>query len=144
MRVPVVGVGGVVVQDGRALLIRRGKEPLKGRWVIPGGTVEWGEPLSSALVREMEEETGLIVRPRELLIAFDRLRHRDGEVEYHYVILDYLCTWVSGSPRPGSDAAGLVWARPEELAGLETPGKVTEVIGLAFSRLRLHWPLARG
>ncbi|HSF03959.1 MAG TPA: NUDIX domain-containing protein, partial [Solirubrobacterales bacterium] len=61
-----VGVGGVVVHEGRVLLIRRGKEPLYGRWVVPGGTVELGEPLETALVREMLEETGLEVEPVEL------------------------------------------------------------------------------
>ena len=74
---PVVGVGGVVVRDGRALLIRRGKPPLLGRWMIPGGTVEVGETLVEALVREMEEETGLRVEPQQVLTVVDRIE-RDG------------------------------------------------------------------
>jgi ADP-ribose pyrophosphatase YjhB (NUDIX family) len=100
---PVVGVGAVVVHDGRVLLIRRGKEPLRGRWLVPGGAVEWGETLQEALVREVEEETGLVVRPRELLVVLDRI-HRAagipaGEVEYHYVIVDYLCMGSGGCGR---------------------------------------------
>ena len=103
---PVVGVGGVVVHEGRVLLIRRGKQPLYGRWVVPGGTVELGEPLEEALVREMREETGLEVEPFELLTVFDRIE-RDGErVLYHYVIVDYLCRW-----RAGRGAGGLGCAR---------------------------------
>lgn len=97
---PVVGVGGVVIRDGEVLLIRRGKPPLYGRWVVPGGTVELGEPLERALVRELQEETGLVVEPLELLTVFDRIE-RDGEqVVYHYVIVDYLCRWLSGKHGP--------------------------------------------
>ena len=75
--------------DGRVVLIRRGKEPLRGRWVIPGGTVELGETLQEALVREMQEETGLVVRPREVVLVFDRIQREGPTVEYHYVIVDY-------------------------------------------------------
>ena len=98
---PVVGVGGVVVRDGQVLLIRRGKPPLYGRWVVPGGTVELGETLEEALVREMEEETSLRVEPIEVLTVFDRIE-RDGErVVYHYVIVDYLCRWLLGRGEGG-------------------------------------------
>jgi len=100
---PVVGVGGVVVRDGRALLVRRGKEPLYGRWVVPGGTVELGETLEEALVREMEEETGLLVEPVEVLTVFDRIDRDAGRVSYHYVIGDYLFRWRSGSVRDHDD-----------------------------------------
>lgn len=136
-----VGVGGIVVRDGRVLLIRRGKEPLRGAWVIPGGTVEWGETLVQALVREMEEETGLVVRPGELLIAFDRISSPPSGSSYHYVILDFLCEWVSGEPRAGSDAQEVRWARPEDLQAIGAPSKVVEVVALAFERLGLPWPL---
>ena len=89
-----VGVGAVVIHEGRVLLIRRGKEPLRGRWVVPGGTVELGETLEDAVVREVQEETGLTVAPREVVTVFDRIE-RDGEaVRYHYVIVDYLCDYV--------------------------------------------------
>jgi len=125
---PVVGVGGVVVRAGRVLLIRRGKEPLYGRWVVPGGTVELGETLEEALVREMEEETGLRVEPLEVLTVFDRIQ-RDGErVAYHYVIVDYLCRWLEGEARAASDALEVAWASPGELAAYDLPPKALEVV----------------
>src|SRR5262249_56324713 len=92
---PVVGVGAVIVHDGRVVLIKRGKPPLYGRWVVPGGTVELGETLEAAIVREVEEETGLVVTPREVLTVFDRIE-KDGEpVAYHFVVVDYLCDYLS-------------------------------------------------
>ena len=117
---PVVGVGGVVVRDGRVLLIRRGKQPLYGRWVVPGGTVELGETLEQALVREMSEETGLEVEPLEVLTVFDRIE-RDGEgVVYHYVIVDYLCRWLSGEAAAASDALDVAWAVARRAPGATT------------------------
>jgi len=131
---PVVGVGGVVVRDGRALLVRRGKPPLYGRWTVPGGTVELGETLEEAVVREMEEETGLRVEPLEVLAVFDRI-DRDGErVAYHYVIVDYLCRWRSGEARAASDALDVAWATPEDLARYELPEKALEVVRDALER----------
>lgn len=110
------------------LLIRRGKEPLLGRWVVPGGTVELGESLEGALVREMEEETGLTVRPLELLTVFDRIERQDGRVAYHYVIADYLCEYVAGTARAGSDALEVAFARPAELPAFDLPEKALEVV----------------
>ena len=125
---PVVGVGGVVVRDGRALIIRRGKEPLFGRWTVPGGTVELGETLEEALVREMEEETGLHVEPVEILTVFDRIQREDGRVVYHYVIVDYLCRWRSGEARAASDALEVAWTSAAELPGYDLPAKALEVV----------------
>ena len=141
-KAPVVGVGGVVVRDGRVLLIRRGKPPLLDRWVIPGGTVELGETLLEALVREMEEETALRVEPTELLTVFDRVE-RDAEgVVYHFVILDYLCRWLSGEAHAGSDAREVAWAGPAELDGYDLPAKVLEVVEDALRRVGAEPPLA--
>lgn len=134
-RQPGVGVGGVVVRDGRTLLIRRGKEPLLGRWVIPGGTVELGETLEGALVREMIEETGLEVAPVEVLTVFDRI-HREGEaVSYHYVIVDYLCRLLSGEARAGSDALEVAWASADELPAFDLPDKALAVVRQALRRV---------
>jgi 8-oxo-dGTP diphosphatase len=131
---PAVGVGGVVVRDGRVLLIRRGKEPLYGRWVVPGGTVELGETLEGALVREMEEETGLRVEPLEVLTVFDRIQREGERVLYHYVIVDFLCRWRSGEARAASDALDVAWARPEDLSLYDIPPKALEVVRDALRR----------
>jgi len=136
---PQVGVGGVVVADGRVLLIRRGKAPLLGRWSIPGGTVESGETLEQALVREMAEETGLDVAPVQLLTVFDRI-DRDGDrVVFHYVIVDYLCRCLSppATARAGSDALEARWVGAEELEPLNLTAKALEVVREAF-RLSLQ------
>jgi mutator protein MutT len=134
----VVGVGAVVVHEGRVLLIRRGKEPLRGRWLVPGGTVEWGETLQEAVVREVEEETGLVVRPRELLVVLDRI-HRTpgtpvGEVEYHYVIVDYLCDWVGGTLRAGSDAEEAAMVPVADLPAYDVPEAALAVVADGLRR----------
>jgi ADP-ribose pyrophosphatase YjhB (NUDIX family) len=125
----------VIIRDGRVVLIRRGKEPLRGRWVVPGGTVELGESLEEAVVRETLEETGLRVRPREVLVVFDRIERREGAVAYHYVIVDYLCDWIAGEPRAGSDAEAVAVASREELPGYDLPDKALEVVLDAFGRV---------
>jgi ADP-ribose pyrophosphatase YjhB (NUDIX family) len=142
-RHPRIGVGGVVVADGRVLLARRAKPPLLGRWSIPGGTVELGETLKEALVREMAEETRLEVEPLEVLAVFDRIQREGGEVVFHYVIVDYLCRHVSGSARAGSDAAEVAWAGPDELERFDLTAKANEVVTEAFrlaSAGRLAFP----
>jgi len=127
-------VGAVVIHEGRVLLIRRGKEPLRGRWVVPGGTVELGETLEAAIIREVQEETGLTVAPREIVTVFDRIE-RDGDlVRYHYVIVDYLCDYVCGSPRAASDAEDVALVAQADLPGYDLPAKALEVVLDAFRR----------
>ncbi len=104
----------MVIQEGRVLLIRRGKEPLKGHWSLPGGLLELGEPLLEGVIREVKEETGLLVEPIELVELLDRI-HRDGErVRYQYVIADYLCRVRGGTLCAGSDADEVRWAEHAE------------------------------
>ena len=111
---PLMGVGAVVVDRGRVLLVRRGAEPLKGHWSIPGGMLELGEPLTGGVVREVQEETGLIVEAVELVELLDRI-HREGErVRYHYVIADYLCRVTGGTLLAGSDADAVRWVERAE------------------------------
>lgn len=129
---PGVGVGGVVIHEGRVLLIRRGKAPLQGRWTVPGGTVELGETLEEALVREMREETGLEVRPRQVIAVFDRIERQGSEVRYHYVIVDYLCDFLSGTARAGSDAEAVALVAPDQLALYELPTQSHKVVLDAF------------
>ncbi len=129
---PGVGVGGVVFRDGRVLLIRRGKPPLLGRWMIPGGTVELGETLETALVREMAEETGLRVAPQQVLTVFERIEADGTKVSYHFVIIDYLCRWISGEACAGSDAQEVAWVREEDLPAYELTPKALEVVREGF------------
>jgi ADP-ribose pyrophosphatase YjhB (NUDIX family) len=111
---PLIGVGAVVVDEGRVLLVRRGTEPLRGQWSLPGGLLELGEPLTNGVVREVREETGLIVEPVELIELLDRI-HREGErVRYHYVIADYLCRLVGGALKAASDADAVRWVERAE------------------------------
>lgn len=142
---PSVGVGAVVVDDRRVLLIKRGKPPLFGRWVVPGGTVELGESLEQALVREVREETGLVVRPCAFLAVFDRIVRSDGDVRYHFVILDYLCERVSGEVAAASDALDACFVPPEDLERYELPPKALEVVldGLRHAGIPLPDPLPR-
>jgi 8-oxo-dGTP diphosphatase len=113
---PIVGVGAVIVDGDRVVLVQRAHEPLKGEWSLPGGTVEVGETLVDAVAREVREETGLNVRVGSLVEVLDRVhRGADGRVEYHFVLLDYKCTVLSGTLGHGSDASAACWARREDL-----------------------------
>jgi 8-oxo-dGTP diphosphatase len=114
---PVVGVGGVVISNGRALLVRRGAPPLQGEWSIPGGMLEIGETLSEGVRRELAEETGVEVRVLDLIEVFERiLLDAGGRAKYHYVVLDYLCEAIRGNARAGSDVIAVAWANDSELA----------------------------
>lgn len=116
---PLVGVGAVIVDDGRVLLVRRGTEPAKGRWSIPGGLIELGEMLQEALIREVREETGLVVEPVALIELLDRIYRQDDRVRYHYVIADYLCRVTGGSLAAASDADEVRWVERSAWAGEE-------------------------
>lgn len=111
---PLVGVGAIIVHENRVLLVRRGTEPMRGRWSIPGGLIEVGEMLSEALVREVREETGLEVEPVELVELLDRIHRENGRVRYHYVIADYLCRVTGGTLRAASDADEVRWVERAE------------------------------
>lgn len=141
-----VGVGGVIIDAGRALLIRRGSEPLLGEWSIPGGTLELGETLEEGVARELLEETGLEVRVLDLIEVFDRIyvESTAGEHEpkkgprFHYVIVDYLCERLSGQPRAGSDVTDVAFAREEELPVYKLTETATRILLKAFAMDRLR------
>jgi 8-oxo-dGTP diphosphatase len=131
---PIVGVGAVIVHQGRVLLVRRGSPPLQGEWSLPGGVVELGETLRAAAEREAREETGLIVKAGEVLEVLDRIiPGQGGAPEYHYVLIDFLCSVVEGRLRAGGDAADVRWASPEELAEFRLESPAMRVIQKAFS-----------
>lgn len=112
---PVVGVGAVIVEHGKVLLIKRAHEPRKGEWSLPGGRVELGESLVDATRREIKEETGLDVEVGALIELFDRVHRRDGRVQYHFVIADFLCTPCGGMLGAADDALDVAWVSPEQL-----------------------------
>lgn len=138
---PVVGVGGVVIENGRVLLIRRGSEPLKGQWSIPGGTLELGESLYEGVVRELREETGLDVRVLELIEVFDRIfpnndapsTERPLKPRYHFVIVDYLCEKIGGEAHAGSDVTDVAFVREGELQDYRLTATATRVLKRAFT-----------
>jgi mutator protein MutT len=123
----------VIVEGSRVVLIRRRFDPLAGEWSLPGGAVEVGETLADCVVREMQEETGLDVQVGPVIEVFDRITHDDeGRVQYHYVLVDYLCRPVGGTLRAGSDVDSAVWADVSDLAGYHLTAKALAVIARAL------------
>lgn len=144
---PFVGVGAVIVQDSRVLLIRRGQPPLLGEWSLPGGVLECGETLHDAAIREAREETGLVIEVGEMLGVYERIIRSEQEsdarsdatrVRYHYVLIDFLCRPVSGELRAASDAAEAAWFSQKELPALNLAYDASDVVGkgLALSMPR--------
>lgn len=132
---PFVGVGAVIIEDGRVALIKRGQAPLLGEWSIPGGVLETGELLREAAIREAREETGLIVEPGELLGVYDRvLRDQDGRTMYHYVLVDFLCRQVAGEAVAGGDAAAVAWFTRDDFERLGLARETAEVIRIGFEK----------
>jgi 8-oxo-dGTP diphosphatase len=155
---PVVGVGGVVIVDRRALLIRRGSEPLRGEWSIPGGMLELGETLQEGVARELQEETGLQVRVLDLIEVFDRIVYAESPAaaaaaavagladtqatatqgrqsrkpRYHYVIADYLCERIAGVHAAASDVTEVEFAREDELSRFRLTETALRVLHKAF------------
>ena len=133
---PLVGVGAIVIEGDRVLLVKRAHPPIQGQWSIPGGVLEVGEMVREAAVREAREETGLMVEPGELLGVYDRiLRDPEQRVQYHYVLIDFLCRVVGGELLAASDAAEVRWFRREELSALRLAEDTLEVIEKGFERV---------
>ncbi len=128
-----LGVGALIFDSGRILLVERGHEPLMGWWSLPGGAVETGEQLREAIQREVMEETNLAVDPIEVVEIFERfMKDAAKRIEYHYVLIDYLCRVISGDLRAGSDSSKVAWFRREELANLKLTEGTLPVIEKAF------------
>jgi 8-oxo-dGTP diphosphatase len=133
---PLVGVGAIIIEGDRVLLVKRAHPPIQGQWSIPGGVLEVGEMVREAAVREAREETGLVVEPGELLGVYDRiLRDPEQRVQYHYVLIDFLCRPVGGELLAASDAAEVRWFGREELLSLQLAEDTLEVIGKGFEKL---------
>ena len=132
---PLIGVGALIVENGRVVLIKRGKAPLLGEWSIPGGMLELGETLRQGAEREALEETGLVVRATELLGVFDRIvPNAEGNIVYHYVLIDFLCQRVRGELHAGEDAADAQWFTPEDVQRLPLAEDTAAVIRAALAK----------
>ena len=127
--VPRVGVGAVVVDAGRVLLVRRGKPPLAGKWSLPGGLLELGETTAEAVVREVAEECGLTIRVGEVAGILDRVvRDAEGRIRYHWVLVDYVAFVVSGTLCAASDADEAQWVEVDEVERLDTTDGLLDMI----------------
>ena len=140
---PIVGVGAVVIDGTKVLLVRRGNEPLKGEWSLPGGAVELGETLQQGVVREVLEETGLVVVPAGIVEVLDRITQDEvlqdgatGRVRYHYVLVDFVCRVTGGALREGSDADEVRWVAREELGEYHLAPITVRVIEKALELFR--------
>jgi ADP-ribose pyrophosphatase YjhB (NUDIX family) len=132
---PIVGVGAILIRGDRILMAQRGKTPLKGWWSLPGGALETGELLEDGVRREVREETGLEVKPVRMFQIFERImRDSAGAVEYHYVLVDYLCRIVGGTLQAGDDVAAVEWVHRRDLSALQITEGTLGVIRSAFRR----------
>ena len=133
---PILAVSAAIIRDGRVLLARRNRGPAFGLWTLPGGVVEAGETLGEALVREIDEETGMAIEPvalaghREVLV-----RDQHGKVERHFVILCFAARWIKGEPVLNEELAEANWLRPAEIVPLKTTDGLRDIIAAAFERM---------
>ncbi|MEO1250456.1 MAG: NUDIX hydrolase [Pseudomonadota bacterium] len=132
---PLIGVGVVVWRGDKVLLVKRGKPPRKGSWGLPGGRQEWGETVFQAAQREVMEETGLTIEPLDYLTVVDGITHgADGEIDFHYTLVEVLARWISGEAVAADDADDVRWADPDRLEMLDWD-KTREVILLGRERM---------
>ena len=130
---PIVGVGAIIIRGEEVLLARRGREPSYGEWSIPGGGVKLGETLKNAVVREVREEVNLAIRVGEVVEVLERIfLDPEGRVQYHYVLVDFLCEYLSGEEKPSSDALEARWVPISEIPHQHLAGKTKRVIQKAF------------
>ncbi len=119
---PLVGVGAVVVQGNRFLMVKRKNEPGAARWTLPGGMVEYGEPVSEAIVREVREECGICVRPVRLVDVIDFFESDEhNQAKFHYVLIDFECEYLGGVLAASSDVSDVRWVPQNEVESLSVP-----------------------
>ena len=133
---PIIGVGGVIFEGASVLLAKRGQEPAKGTWSLPGGAVELGEKVLDALKREIREEVGIQIEVGGLIRVLDRiLCYQERRIRYHYVIVDYWGWKISGEPKPGSDTSEICFVPLKDIRKKDIHREVLETILMA-DRLR--------
>ena len=138
---PVCAVGALIFRGSRILLVRRGKAPSLGKWSVPGGRLRLGETLEAAVIRETREETCLAVRPLRVgKVVEHLLRDRRGEIEYHYVIVDYVCRIVGGSPQPASDVSEVRFVEISDLSQWDMTDGTAQVIREVFEEETVRQP----
>lgn len=131
MRHPVPAVAAIIMRDGEILLVRRGAEPGIGKWSVPGGSVEIGERLEEALKREVREETGLEIEVGDLAGLTDLIVKKNDEIQFHYVLIDYFATAMSGEPVAATDACDCRWVPLDEIGNYDVTTSLLD-------RLREH------
>jgi mutator protein MutT len=134
---PVLGVGAVIFNNEKVLLVKRGKEPGYGKWSIPGGAVELGETLKEGLLREIMEETGLQVEIGGMVEVLEWIsRDENDQIKYHYVLVDYWCKCLFLKPNPSSDVLDARWVLLSEILNYDLPLATLEIIDKAFSNYK--------
>ena len=134
---PFLGVGALIFEDAKILLVERGKEPLKGYWSLPGGILETGEKLEAAIRREVREETGLEIEALSIFEIFERIMpDPDGRTEYHYVLIDFLCRPAGGRLQAATDVSRAAWVAEQNLGEYRLTEGTLEVIERAFAKLQ--------
>ena len=131
---PHLAVSAAIVRDGKVLIVRRSRPPANGLFTLPGGGVETGETLHAAIIREVQEETGLVIEPMGLAGQREMIaRDRDGKVERHFVILPFAARWLGGDIVLNEELAEAHWLAPAELDGLATTDGLAEVVRTAIA-----------
>jgi 8-oxo-dGTP diphosphatase len=133
---PIVGVAAMIFYDDSILLVKRGNEPAKGRWGLPGGVVELGETVREAVAREVKEETRILVRPVELLDVFNNIiRDDEGRVRFHYVLCEFLCENVGGNLKASTDVSDARWVPLLELSSIDMSRGTKQFISRVRSKI---------
>ena len=141
---PVPAVGAIVFRDGAVLLVKRGAEPNRSRWSLPGGSLEIGETVEAGAVRETREETGVDVQPLRVLDVRNFIERKDGEVRWHYVLIDVLCEYVRGDPFPATDAENARLIPLRELGEYDVVPTALEVLQVTSTRRIVSDDVPRG
>jgi 8-oxo-dGTP diphosphatase len=126
---PITAVAATIIHDGKVLLVIRGNSPSEGKWGIPGGVVELGETTERAIVREVFEETNVVIKPMKLLTVIDSIgKDLSGKIRVHYILLEYLCDYISGEVHASSDAPDARWVPLSELDALDMMTVTRELV----------------